>query len=89
MMFMKSICTAAAITVTCALAAAPASAGTHCVRAGGSATAITKEVATLLAKESLYQSNMMAGRKGRGTPTVTCKYEGIVTTCRARQVSCK
>lgn len=89
MTFAKSLCAGAALAAGLAISATAANAHSHCVRAGGSATAITKEVATLLAKESLYQSNMMAGRKGRGAPTVTCKYEGIVTTCRARQVSCK
>ncbi len=70
-------------------ASAPASAGHHCVRAGASATAITSEVATALAKEALYQSNTFAGRKARGPVNVSCKYVGIVTTCRARQVACK
>ena len=71
------------------VAAAPASAGHHCVRAGGSATAVTKEIAGALAKEALYQSNMFAGRKARGAAKVSCKYVGIVTTCTARQVACK
>lgn len=68
------------------LAISPASAG--CVRAGASATAVTSEVATVLAKEALYQSNMFAGRKAKGPVNVSCKYQGIVTTCRARQVAC-
>ncbi len=71
------------------LAAAPASAGHHCVRAGGSATAVTSELAKSLAKESLYQSNLWAGRKGRGKISVSCKYLGVVTKCTARQVACK
>jgi hypothetical protein len=71
------------------LAAVPASAGHHCVRAGGSATAVTSELATTLAKESLYQSNLWAGRKGRGHISVSCKYLGVLTKCTARQVACK
>lgn len=80
-----------AITAAGALviASAPASADDHCVRAGASATAVTKEIAGALAKEALYQSNMFAGRKARGAAKVTCKYVGIVTTCTARQVACK
>lgn len=82
------------IGVTAALGAmaflsVPAMAGHHCVRAGASATAVTSEIAGALAKESLYQSNMFAGRKGRGAVKVSCKYVGIVTTCTARQVACK
>ncbi len=71
------------------VASAPAFAGDHCVRAGASATAVTSEIAGALAKESLYQSNVFAGRKARGAAKVTCKYVGIVTTCTARQVACK
>jgi hypothetical protein len=69
-----------------ALAATPASAG--CVRAGASATAVTSELATVLAKEALYNSDMFAGRKARGAVSVKCDYIGVVTTCKARQVAC-
>ena len=70
-------------------AAGPAFAHSHCVRAGASATAVTSALATALAKESLYQSNMFAGRKGKGPVAVSCKYLGVVTKCKARQVACK
>ncbi len=79
----------ASVCAGLSMLATPALAGKHCVRAAGSATAITKDVATLLAKESLHQSNMWAGRKARGSAKVSCKYQGIVTTCRATQVACK
>jgi hypothetical protein len=69
------------------VAAFPASAG--CVRAGASATAVTSELATILAKEALYNSNVFAGRKARGPVSVKCNYIGVVTTCKARQVACK
>jgi hypothetical protein len=69
-----------------AATAMPASAA--CVRAGASATAVTSELATVLAKEALYNSNMFAGRKGRGAVNVKCNYIGVVTTCKARQVAC-
>jgi uncharacterized membrane protein len=78
----------ALIAAAVALAAAPANAG-NCVRAGASATAITKEIAGELAKEALYQSNMESGRKGRGAVSVSCKYIGVVTDCTAKQVACK
>jgi hypothetical protein len=70
-------------------AAAPAFAHNHCVRAGASATAVTSGLATVLAKEALYQSNMFAGRKRKGPVSVSCKYLGVVTKCTARQVACK
>jgi hypothetical protein len=89
MMIAKNVAYGCALLAGLTFATATAMAGKHCVRAAGSATAITKEVATLLAKESLYQSNVMAGRKGRGATNVSCKYQGIVTTCRATQVACK
>ena len=88
MLSKKTLTAAAALAAGLALAATAANAGS-CVRAAASATAITKEAATLLAKEGLYQSNVMAGRTGRGAPSVSCKYEGIVTTCRATQAACK
>lgn len=71
------------------LTAAPAGADHHCVRAGGTATALTPELATALAKESLYQSNMWAGRKARGAIKVRCAPSGVLTKCTARQVACK
>lgn len=67
----------------------PAFAHSHCVRAGASATAVTSELATFLAKETLYNSNTFAGRTASGPTSVTCNYIGVVTTCRARQVACK
>ena len=73
-------------TGTIAVAATPASAG--CVRAGASATAVTSELATLLAKEALYNSNVFAGRNARGAVSVKCDYIGVLTTCKARQVAC-
>jgi hypothetical protein len=45
-------------------------------------------LATVLAKEALYNSNMFAGRKARGAVSVKCDYIGVVTTCKARQVAC-
>lgn len=84
----KSLGISVALGAAVSLCALPASAG-HCVRAGASATAITKDVATVLAKETLYQSNMMAGRSARGPASVSCQYLGVVTKCTARQVACK
>ena len=69
--------------------AAPAFAHNHCVRSGASATAVTSDLATVLAKEALYQSNMFAGRKGKGPVSVSCKYLGVVTKCTARRGACK
>jgi hypothetical protein len=83
----KSATLLAAVCAGAALAAAPATAGT-CVRAAGSATAVTAELSTALAKEALYQSNQLAGRKGRGAVKTNCKYIGVLTTCRASQVAC-
>ncbi len=82
----RKMMVAVVATGAMALAAMPASAG--CVRAGASATAVTSELATVLAKEGLYNSNMFAGRKGRGAVSVTCNYIGVLTTCKARQVAC-
>lgn len=89
MTMIKALGISAALTAGLLLAAGSANAGSHCVRAGASAVGVTKEMTTLLAKEGLYQSNLLAGRKGRGAVNVTCKYEGVVTTCTARQVACK
>ncbi len=64
-------------------------AGSHCARVGVNATAVTKEVSTVIAKEGLYQSIAFSGRKGRGSVSVKCKYVGVLTTCTARQIACK
>lgn len=64
-------------------------AGSECSRVGVSATAITKEGSTMIAKEGLYQSISLSGRKGRGAVKVNCKYVGVFTTCTARQIACK
>lgn len=66
-----------------------AEAGSECSRVGVSATAITKEGSTMIAKEGLYQSIFVSGRKGRGAVNVNCKYIGVFTTCTARQIACK
>jgi hypothetical protein len=90
---MKSLKVGGIVISVCALvlasASAPASAKHHCKRVGASATAVTKEVSKALAKEALYQSNLFAGRKGRGHVDVSCKYLGVFTKCTARQVACK
>jgi hypothetical protein len=75
--------------VASAFAAVPASAGHHCVRLSAGAVGITKDVATLLAKEAVYQSIVLQGRTARGAADVSCKYVGIVTDCTARQAACK
>ncbi|MDX2309212.1 MAG: hypothetical protein NW216_13300 [Hyphomicrobium sp.] len=85
----KTVLVSIALAATSALTATSATAGSHCVRAGASATAITNEVATLLAKEALYTQNALAGRKGKGAIGTSCKYQGVVTTCWARQTACK
>ncbi len=85
----KSLSVCAAIAAGVAFSATAATATTHCVRVITSATAITKDAATALAREGLYQSNMWAGRKARGAVTVHCNYVGVVTTCKASQVGCK
>jgi hypothetical protein len=88
-MGISKIITVIALTGSLLAAAAPASAHGHCVRAGASATAVTSDLSTVLAKEALYQSNMFAGRKGKGHVSVSCNYLGVVTKCTARQVACK
>lgn len=88
-MMTARLASVAAVLTGLVLAAAPASADHHCVRAGGTATAITAEMATALAKESLYQSNLWSGRKARGPVNVKCANDAGLTKCTARQVACK
>jgi hypothetical protein len=82
-----------AVTVTAVLAVAaaftgPAHADSHCKNASAGAVAITKEGATVLAKEALYQLNIIDGRKGSGPVSVSCKWEALAS-CTATQKVCK
>lgn len=84
----KSIAVSLALGLGMGLAGA-AQAGHHCVRVSAGAAAITKDVATLLAKEAVYQTIMLDGRTAKGSADVSCKYVGILTDCTARQAACK
>ncbi len=83
----KSIAVSFAFGLGMSLAGAAQAA--DCVRAGAGAVAITKDIATALAKEAVYQTISLDGRKAKGSADVSCKYVGVLTDCTARQAACK
>ena len=70
-------------------AASSAQAGHHCVRASGVGEAVTKELAAANAKEQLANDLTGHGLKARGHMHMHCKYEGVVTMCKASTRACK
>lgn len=84
---MKKIAFAAIAAAAVIVSVAPASA--KCKRAGGEGTAITNELATLNAKDALAQSIAASGAKAKGKVTVSCKYDLVISTCKATQKICK
>ena len=85
----RHVLMASAAIAASVLLAIPAAQASDCVRTGVSAVAVTKELSSMLATESLKATMALEGRSGRGATSVSCKYVGIVTDCTARQVACK
>lgn len=84
---MKTLAIAAFAVATLSLGIAPASA--KCMNVGGQGTAITNELATINAKDSLGLALAASGAKAKGKVKVSCKYDMVVSTCTARQKACK
>jgi hypothetical protein len=72
-----------------ALAALSTAAEAKCIRAAGEATAITHELATELAKVALNSSISSWGGKAAGKTSTSCKYDFVLSTCKANQRACK
>lgn len=60
-----------------------------CIKAGGEATAITPELSQFLAKAALNNSINGWGGKGVGKTKVACKYDLVLSACKAEQRACK
>lgn len=84
---MRTLATAAIAAATLSLGIAPANA--KCMGVGGQGTAITNELATINAKDSLALALAASGAKAKGKVKVSCKYDMVVSTCTARQKACK
>lgn len=84
---MKKIAVAAIAAAAIAAGVAPVSA--KCMRAAGEGTAVTNELATINAKDALAQSLAASGAHGKGKVKVSCKYDLVVSTCKASQRACK
>ncbi len=69
-------------------AAAPTSAKTSCVLAGGSANMITRDLAEFMAKAALKNSIEGMGAKAVGGVKLSCK-DGLPVYCIAKQKACK
>jgi hypothetical protein len=60
-----------------------------CRRAGGEATMITKDLAVFMANAALKNSIADHGERPSGPVSLTCKDDGLTTTCHARRQACK
>lgn len=84
-------------TIVCGVIAALAVAGlstaaeakAKCVKAAGEATAVTHELATELAKIALSNSISNWGGKAVGKTSTSCKYELVLSNCKAQSRACK
>lgn len=60
-----------------------------CVKASGEGTAITHELATEMAKAALSSSISSWGGKAAGKTSTSCKYEFVLSVCKAQSRACK
>ena len=78
---------ACTIALVGAMTATSAQAG--CRRAGGEATMITKDLAVFMANAALKNSIADHGERPSGAVSLSCKDDGLTTTCHARRQACK
>jgi hypothetical protein len=83
-------------TVVCGALAAIAIAGfttaaeaKKCIKASGEGTGVTHELATELAKVALNNSITSWGGKAAGKASTSCKYELVLSVCKAQSRACK
>ena len=88
--FQAFVVTAAVTLMASAMGgpAAQAKAAAKCVRAGGSANMITRDLAEFMAKAALKNSIAGMERRPVGPIKMTCK-NGVTVYCLARQKACK
>ena len=83
-MFYKS-----AIAAVLALGLTTAAEAKSCVKAGGEATMITRDLAEFMANAALKNSMKDKGLTPEGKATLTCKDPAPLTYCIAEQKACK
>jgi hypothetical protein len=79
----------AAIAAAAMVPMALPSQAAKCSRMAAEGTAVTNALATENAKMALATAISGKGLKAKGSPAVSCKYVGIVSTCTAKQAACK
>lgn len=67
----------------------PSAQAAKCVRAGGTATGLTQDIAKSLATMALNQSISKYGGKASGKIAMTCDANVVLSTCTAKQRVCK
>lgn len=85
----KLLIAAIAASSMIAMAMPSEAAKKSCKRLGGEGTAVTNELATANATMALSDQATAGGMTLKGKAAVKCKYEGIVSTCTAKQTACK
>lgn len=78
----------AAVVVAALVVAAPAFAKS-CVKAGGTATMVTEDLAKFMAEAALKNSISGGSLKGEGKVAMVCKPETGLVNCTASQKACK
>lgn len=78
-----------AIAVMSIVGFATAAEAKKCVKASGEGTGITHELATELAKVALNNSISSWGGKAVGKVSTSCKYELVLSVCKAQSRACK
>lgn len=79
----------AAIAAAAMLPMALPSEAAKCTRLSGQGTAVTNALATMNATMAISDAATAKGLKTKGSPVVKCKYEGVVSSCTAKQAACK
>lgn len=79
----------AAVLVSSGVMIASVEAKSSCVRAGGTATMITEDLAKFMAEAALKNSISGMGAKPVGKVSMTCSTSAGLPNCVAKQKACK
>lgn len=87
-MIARGFALAATAAVSLAVASVLSAADAGCVKAGGTATMVTQDLAEFMADAALKNSIEGMGAKRVGKVDMKCSTE-VLTTCTAHQQACK
>ena len=88
-MTIRTLCLATAAALLATGTTASQAAGKSCVRAGGEARMVTRDLAEFMAKAALNNSIKGMGAAATGAIDLKCKDPAPLTYCVAYQRACK